>query len=124
MRDWFAGRNPVAGGQVDQVTAQGGAAGHGVVTRARVHAARSRLWVITSHPSHAQSARLAILACPNERPACGVLDGAQRRVDVDERALADAGQQRHPLPERHQMRPTYRGELVGVAEGELAQRDP
>jgi hypothetical protein len=52
------------------------------------------------------------------------IDRAQRRVDVDERALGEAGPQRHPLPERHQMRPTYRGELVGVAEGELAQGDP
>jgi hypothetical protein len=32
--------------------------------------------------------------------------------------------QRHPLRERNQMRSTYRGELVGVPEGELAQKDP
>jgi hypothetical protein len=36
-------------------------------------------------------------------------------------ALAAAGQQRHSLPEHHQVLSTYRGELVGVAEGELAQ---
>jgi hypothetical protein len=52
------------------------------------------------------------------------IDRAQQRVDVDERALLDAGQQRHPRREPHQMRSTYRGELVGVSEGELAQEDP
>jgi hypothetical protein len=35
------------------------------------------------------------------------IDRAQRRVDVDERALGEAGPQRHPLPERHRCaRPT------------------
>ena len=52
------------------------------------------------------------------------IDRAQQRVDVDEGPLLDAGQQRHARRQRHQMRAGYRGELVGVPEGELAQEDP
>jgi hypothetical protein len=39
-------------------------------------------------------------------------------------AVPDAGRQRHPLCERHQMLARHRGELVSVPEGELAQEDP
>ncbi|HXZ47003.1 MAG TPA: hypothetical protein VEH02_09790, partial [Pseudolabrys sp.] len=38
-------------------------------------------------------------------------------------AVPDAGRQRHPLCERHQMLARHRGELVSVPEGELAQED-
>jgi hypothetical protein len=39
-------------------------------------------------------------------------------------ALFDPGQQRRAFGQRDQMRTRYRGELVGVPEGELAQEDP
>jgi hypothetical protein len=51
-------------------------------------------------------------------------DVQARRVDAQERALLDARQQRHPLRQRNQMGALNCGELVGVAEGELAQGDP
>ena len=38
--------------------------------------------------------------------------------------MLDAGQQRHPGRQRHQMRSGHRSQLVGMAEGELAQKIP
>ena len=52
----FAGRGGEAGGHVDQVAAQGGAAGHGVVTAGESARCASRLWVITAQASQAQLA--------------------------------------------------------------------
>ena len=45
-----------AGGDVDQIAAQGGAAGDGVIAAGEVPAARSRLWAITAQASQAQLA--------------------------------------------------------------------
>jgi hypothetical protein len=71
------------------------------------------------------SARLAILACPDEAPCFLVaVDRAHQRVDVDEDTFVCPGQQRYPGRQRHRMRASHRGELVGVPEGELAQEAP
>ena len=81
--------------------------------------------VICGERPSRSSARLAILACPNEAPCLLVaVDRAQQRVDVHEGALLDARQQRTRARQRHQMRAGHRGELVGMPEGELAQEDP
>ena len=52
------------------------------------------------------------------------VDRAQQRVDVQKHPLVAAGQQRGARRERDQMRAGHCGELVGMPEGELAQKDP
>ena len=52
------------------------------------------------------------------------VDRAQQRVDVDKRPLLDPGQHRCPLSQRDQVPAQDRGQLPGVAEGELAQKNP
>ena len=67
----------------------------------------------------------AIFVWPNDGALLGLsVHRTQQRVDVDECAIGDAGQQRGPLGQCDQEAGAVPRQLPGVAVGEFAQKDP